>query len=309
MRSRVCVILAFLLCASFLSAFAGAAKPWTENTPAGEVLYRQSFADVSDYAKSGLVTGTATAEAAVLEIRDDALNVKCVDGGRAYTLLPQIARGTSYTVEFSFRFTESGRTSGTVGFLLTCRGEEPTNITALVIRANGTVDDFEEPDEELARAVGGGYWIDVSIPVKDNALHCMNMTVRDTGETYTLERASVLVLTPGAMGFSFRNTRAAISDVWIVNGVGYAEKTGDTASYIVDRTTDTGVPKKETKAEEKQAKKPAVKEPEKTTQKTDPSPPARSPNTRDRTPAMVAALSVTSLCALGCGFSIRRRHL
>ena len=317
MRSRVCVILAFLLFASFFTAAAGAAEPWTEDTPVGEVLYRPSFADVADYEKSGFTTGTATAETAVIAVRDDALNVRCVDGGRAYTLLPQVARGNSYTVEFSFRFTESGRVNGTFAFLLTCRGEEPTNITALVIRGNGTVDDFDEPDEELARAVSGGYWIDVAIPVEDGALHRMTMTVRDTGASYSLERTSILVLTPGTMGFSFRNTCAAISDVWIVNGVDYAEKTGSFTSFVVDRIPlgdPTGGKTAEgQKQKPEQTRKPETKplpaEEAKKPPAGNPSPPERSPNTRDRTPGMVAALSVTSACALGCGFSVRKRRV
>ncbi|MBQ3708299.1 MAG: hypothetical protein II889_10370 [Clostridia bacterium] len=304
MRSSVCVFLAFLLlCASFFCVHAGAADPWTEDAPAGQVLYRQSFADVSDYAKSGLVTGTSTAEAAEIGIRDGALQVRSVDGGRAYTLLPTVTRGTSYTVEFSFRFTESGRVGGTLSFLLTCRGEEPTNITSLVIRGNGTVDDFSEPDDDLARAIKGGYWVDVAIPVEDGALHRMTMTVQSTGTSYELERASVLVLTPGSMGFSFRNTCAAISDIWLVNGVDYSEKTGDTTSYIVDREASG----------DKEQKTPA-KTPEPAPPKpADPAPPVpeRSPNTRDHLPGygMVAALSVTSACALGCGFSVRRHRV
>jgi len=198
MRSSVCVILAFLLLfASFLSSLALAAEPWSEDMPAGEVLYRQSFADVSDYAKSGLVTGTATAEKAEIAVKDGALIVRSVDGGRAYTLLPQIARGTSYTVEFSFRFTESGRENGTLAFLLTCRGEEPTNVTSLVIRANGTIDDFSEPDEAIARAIKGGLWVTIKIPIEDGALHRLLLVTEDAA--CAVERTSVLVLTPGSM--------------------------------------------------------------------------------------------------------------
>ncbi len=311
MRSSVSVFLAFfLLCASFLCVCADAADPWTEDAPAGQVLYRQSFADVSDYAKSGLVTGTSTAEAAEIGIRDDALQIRSVDGGRAYILLPGVARGTSYTVEFSFRFTESGRENGSLAFLLTCRGAEPTNITSLVIRGNGTVDEFDEPDEDLVRAIRGGYWVDVAIPVEDGALHRMTMTVQKTGVSYELERASVLVLTPGTMGFSVRNTCAAVSDVWLVNGVDYTEKTGDTASYIVDRKAP------EEQAQKSPAKTPEAPETPKTPgtappRQTDPAPPEHAPNTRDRLPGLgrVAALSVTSACALGCGFSVRRRRL
>lgn len=302
MRSSVCVILAFLLLfASFLSSLALAAEPWSEDMPAGEVLYRQSFADVSDYAKSGLVTGTATAEKAEIAVKDGALNVRSVDGGRAYTLLPQIARGTSYTVEFSFRFTESGRENGTLAFLLTCRGEEPTNVTSLVIRANGTIDDFSEPDEALARAIKGGLWVTVKIPIEDGALHRLLLVTEDAA--CAVERTSVLVLTPGSMGFAFRNTCAALSDIWIVNGTGYAEKTGDLTSYAVDAEGESAG---EEKPDAQKGTGTKI-EPQTAPAKPDPSPPMKSPNTRDRIPGLVAALSVTSVCALGCGFSVRRR--
>ena len=297
MRSRTFVLcMAVLLCVlSFFSSPARAAEPAeAETVPVGQILYHQSFADVSDYGKSGVRTGSSTAESAEISVKDDALRVRCVDGGRAYTLLPAVRKDSSYTVEFSFRFMESGRENGSVAWLLTCRGDEPTNITSLVIRGNGTVDDFSAPEEALSKAIRGGKWITVTIPVEDGALH--RMTLASGEDSCTLERSSVLVIPSGGTGFSFRNTDAAISEIWIVNGVGYEEKTGDAASYATDeRPVETAPPKKPAQPGGDPVRHP-------------PANGETAPNTRDRGAVyeLAAAISAGSFLALGCGFSSRR---
>ena len=295
MRSRAFVLcMAVLLCAVSFFSSPVRADETAEAVPVGQILYHQSFADVSDYEKSGIRTGSSTAESAEISIKDDALRVRCVDGGRAYTLLPAVERGASYTVEFSFRFMESGRENGSVAWLLTCRGEEPTNITSLVIRGNGTVDDFSAPDEAVSKAIRGGLWITVTIPVEDGALHRMTLTSGE--DSCTLERSSVLVIPSGGTGFTFRNTDAAISEIWTVNGVGYTEKSGDTASYATD---EHPVPTAPRKTPRQPGGEPVRR------------PPANgetAPNTRDRGAVyeLAAAVSAGSVLTLGCGFSIRR---
>ena len=82
------------------------------------------------------------------------------------------------------------------------------------------------------KSIRRGYAATVTIPVEDGAVH--TMTVRVGEDSYTVERSSVLVLREGGAGFSFRGTVAAVSEVYIVNGCGYAEKTGDASSYTVE---------------------------------------------------------------------------
>ena len=224
----------FLLLASlFVCAEAPAsAAEWKETMEPGEILYRQSFADLSDYNNSGWTTGTSSSEKATVSVKDGALQARCMDGGRAYVLMPSVSRGPSYTVEFTFRFTESGVENGSLGFLLTCRGEEPTNITSLLIRSGGTVDDFSDPDPIVGAAIRGGKAVTVEIPVEEGAVHRMKLTAG--GASCTLERTDVLMIAQGSMGFAVRNDGAAVTDVWVVNGCGYEKKTGDDRSAVRD---------------------------------------------------------------------------
>lgn len=274
-----------LLTALFLSSV-GAAE-WNESMAAGEILYHQSFADLHDYAKSGYMTGTSTADGADVKIKDGALSIRCMDGGRAYVLMPQVARGPSYTVEFTFRFTESGMENGSVAFLLTCRGGEPTNITSLVIRSVGTVDDFPDPDPDVAAAIRGGKTVTVEIPIEEGAVHRMKLTAGET--SCILERSDVLVIAQGSMGFSVRNDGAAITDVWVVNGCGYVEKTGDTASAV------------------RQEKTPEQPEPPPKGNKPAETSPRTGERIRGRTYQQVAAVSGGAAVVLGCGLSRRRK--
>ena len=231
MRSIAAALTVILLLATLFCVPAYGAAPWTEETPVGEILFHQSFADLSEFAKTGWTAGTSTAEGASVSVTDGMLAVKCRPG-RAYVIMPDVKRGTSYTVEFTFRFTESGMQNGSLSFLLTCRGEEPTNITSLVIRGSGQIDDFSAPDEEIAKAIQGGMKVTAEIPVEDGALHRMNLTAGDA--SCTVERSSVLMIAQERMGFAVRNTGAAVSEIWLVNGVGYEKKTGDTTSYAVE---------------------------------------------------------------------------
>ena len=293
MRSRVFLLTVILVAVSFFAPLlrltARASEPLTDQSPAGLILYRQSFADVSDYAKSGVRTGTSIAEDAQIGITDGELNVR-TRSGRVYTLFPDVERGASYTVEFTFRLSESGRENGSFGCLLTCRGDEPTNVTALTIRGNGTIDDFTAP-EELAKAIRGGMTVGVQIPVEDGAFHRMRMTVGE--DVYELERGSIVMIPQGGWGFSFRNTSAAISEVEVVSGTDYAEKTGDTASWATDEDgAETVVPVSVGKA--------APPTPAKET----------APDTRDRFRERAknhTPVAVTSASVLTCGFVIRGR--
>lgn len=203
--------------------------------PVGEVLYHQDFSVLSDVAKSGIVRGTSSSENSHITCEGDALELNTFDNDRVYAILPTTKTGDSYTIEFDFAFSEITSDNGYIGFLLTCRGTEPTNITALNIRADGTIDDFEEPDETLKKAIHDGSEIHVKIPIEKNVLHKIELTAG--GTAYTLERKSVKVIDDGETGFVVRNASVDVTEIYIVNGIGYTAKSGAYAaeSYASDQ--------------------------------------------------------------------------
>ena len=208
---------------------------------AGEVLYHQDFSVLSDLEKSGIVRGTSSSESAEFTCADDSLELNTFDNDRVYALLPAPEKTAedSYTIEFGFSFSEIRSNNGYIGFILTCRGTEPTNVTALVIRADGTIDEFEEPDDALKKAIGGGKEILVKIPIEKNVLHKIEMTA--DGKTYTLERESVKVIDDGGKGFVVRNASVNVSEIYMVDGTGYTKKSGifATESYASDDAVTT----------------------------------------------------------------------
>jgi len=233
----------FLVCLTalmFLSVFlgTGAALPVSAGDlqkPVGEVLYHQDFSVLSDLAKSGIVRGTSSSENSEITCEGDALELNTFDNDRVYAVLPSAKTGDSYTIEFDFSFSEIKSDNGYIGFLLTCRGPEPTNVTALILRAGGTIDDFEEPDEALKKAIRDGETIHVKIPIEKNVLHKIELTAGTA--VYTLERNSVKVIDDGDTGFVVRNASADVTEIYIVNGIGYPSRSGAYAneSYASDK--------------------------------------------------------------------------
>ena len=219
----------FFLCSVGIGASSPASSP-----AVGEVLYHQDFSVLSDVGKSGIVRGTSSSEKAQFTCIGDALELNTFDNDRAYAILPGAVSADSYTIEFDFAFSEIRSENGYIGFLLTCRGTEPTNVTALVIRAGGTIDDFAEPEEALKKAIAGGEEIHVKIPVDKSVLHKIELTAGD--KTYTLERKSVKVLDDGGRGFVVRNASVKVGEIYLVNGIGYTAKSGTYAvsSYAAD---------------------------------------------------------------------------
>ena len=225
------VLVVFSACFLSLSApvFAGDVK-------CGEVLYHQDFAVLSEIEKSGIVRGTSSSENSQITCTGDMLELNTYDNDRVYAILPAVSAADSYTIEFEFSFAEIRSENGYVGFLLTCRGTEPTNVTALVIRADGTVDSFDEPDAVLKKAIADGGTIHVKIPVEKDVLHKIELTA--DGKNYTLERKNVQVLDDGGRGFVVRNASVKVGEIYLVNGIGYTVKSGTyaAASYAADET-------------------------------------------------------------------------
>ncbi len=190
----------------------------------GTVLYHQDFSEVSKISYSGIKVGTQSNDSAFVDCSADALDIRFAEKGRVYLILPETERTSSYTIEFSFSFKQHESNNGYLSFMLTCRGEEPTNVSEVIFRHGGTVDDFSEPDPALTSAIASGETVFVTIPVENNVLHEIHMTVGET--TYTLSRDTVLVLSNENFGFAARNTNVSINEIFVVSGVEYVEKTG-----------------------------------------------------------------------------------
>ena len=195
----------------------------------GEVLYHQDFSKISNIAFSGIKIGTQSTESAFIDCPGDDLSIRIYNKGRVYLILPQIERSANYTVEFDFSFTGHESNNGYIAFMLNCRGEEPTNISSVIIRNSGSVTDFAEPDPELSEAIASGKNVHVAIPIDNNVLHKIVLTVGE--DEYTLERDKVLVIPSEGFGFEARNTNVNVSEVLVVNGVDYAEKSGYYAEH------------------------------------------------------------------------------
>ncbi len=227
----VLLMISACMFAAILPVSAGSAEK-----AVGEVLYHQDFAVLSDFSKSGIVSGTLSSPNASFLCIGDSLEINIYDNNRVYAILPQTEAENSYTVEFDFSFTAVNTENGYLAFLLTCRGPEPTNLTYLTIRANGTIDNFEKPDEALSKSIVDGEEIHVKIPIENGALHRIEL-MSERGAC-TLDRDNVLVINEGEMGFAVRNASVQISEIYIVNGTDYAEKTGyyATQSYAADES-------------------------------------------------------------------------
>ncbi len=194
-----------------------------EITP-GKVLYHQDFADISDIAFSGIKIGTLSTDNAFINCPGECLSIRMYDRARVYMIMPHTKRANTYTVEFSFSFEPSSSSNGYIALMLTCRGDEPSNISYVLFRADGTVDDFESPAPELSAAIAAGETVNVTVPVENNILHEIHLTVGEN--TYTLNRDRVLVMSNENFGFAVRNTSVNVHEVYVVDGVGYTEKSG-----------------------------------------------------------------------------------
>ena len=194
----------------------------------GEVLYHQDFAvlpPLSHAGVAGIRMGTNSSPEAYLWHINNAMHIVTRDDLRAYMLLPEIPWTESYTIEFTFCMSDIRSNRAYLAFLLTCWGDEPTNITALVIRANGTIDDFSPLSEEMTAILREGTeMIHVQIPIEDGILHEVTLTAGET--SCTVQRESLKRISEGNRGFSVRNLTACIGEIYVVNGVGYTAKNG-----------------------------------------------------------------------------------
>lgn len=224
------ILILLLLCFTAFAPFARAAEP-----PAGEVQYAARFADYSDLRTTGLRFGTSSWTGASLKLDGGELCVSSSSGEKTYLLLPTPDSQTdTYTIVYTFRFTDTLSSNAYCGFLLSSRGDEPMSRTELLIRADGTVDGYtSSPNEKLRQAAAEGTPITVRVAVKYNFL--ISFSLETDGEIVGAYKPSMLKsISAGGRGFVLRNTSAAISSVTVVNGTDYTQLSGRYAeqSYI-----------------------------------------------------------------------------
>ncbi len=281
MKPLSVLIALMLVLMSALSVFAG-----DSFKVEGEVLYHQDFSHESQFCKSGIRIGTQSSKNSEMNCTGDTLKINTYDNGRVYAILPEIQKEDTYTAEFSFRFSEINAENGFIAMILTCRGDEPTNISAVTIRADGTVDNFDEPCEMIGEAIRNGEMVNVQIPIRGKVLNEIIMT---SGEyRCVVERENILVIEDGNMGFSVRNASVELPEIYVVHGVDYEEKTGYFAdsSYAADDDDEVILPKPTENPDEV---------------------PETAPDTGDGCVAVIAA-AVSGLTAV-CGRSRKHREM
>lgn len=192
--------------------------------PVGRVLYRQSFSQLSTVSNAGIVKGTDGADGFELLLDGEALVVNTLTDRRAYTVFPTELPSDDCTVEFSFSFERLDTSNAYIAIMLTCRGAEPDNITAVPIRANGTCEGFGTLDEDLVQNIASGERVDVKIPIKNGDYYELNVTCG--GVEDTLNRMSVGDVPKGQLGFAVRNASVKIYELAVMNGIGYSARSG-----------------------------------------------------------------------------------
>lgn len=226
-RCFVCIMAAFLLFSVPISA---GDSVYIQ----GEVIYHQDFSVLSDFNLSGIQKGTAGSPNSSFSCNDGVLRIETHDDGRVYAILPSSDWTKNFTIEFEFSFRNSTNPNGYLAVMLTSSGEEPTNISQITIRAKGKIDDFDPLSKEMAEHIQNGGAVTVAIPVKDGVVESLLLSAN--GITEELHRTSLLLIGSGNRGFTVRNADVDISEIFIVNGTDYSNKTGHYAekSYASD---------------------------------------------------------------------------
>ncbi len=223
-----------LVCAILLTAVPASAR--ISDIANGEVLYHQDFADVSDIALTDIRKGTSSTDGSSLSLENGIFSIDTYDDGRVYAILPPSEKTKSFTVEVAFSFDEAASDNGYLGVILTSSGDEPGNISEVIFRAKGSVDDFTAPSKALAEQIAKGHTVTAKIPVENGVVEKLTLSSGDITEE--LQRSSLLVIGAGNKGFSARNAGVNIHEIYIVNGTGYTAKKGEwvDASYATEQS-------------------------------------------------------------------------
>lgn len=225
MRRKMLCVLAVLCLLALLIPVAAAADPLS-----GTVLFAQRYADLTDLRMSGIRVGTSGGTPRMRA--DGALYVELTDDLKTYLLLPDVPDGgawcDTYTVEFSFRFTDVAAANGYFGFLMTAQGDGPSNRTEVILRAGGTCDGVGDLNEEIADAMASGETVSVSILVDHGMMYEIRVRAGEAAQSLTLP--AVKTIGTGSRGFVLRNASVAVESVAVVSGVDYERKLGSLAT-------------------------------------------------------------------------------
>lgn len=223
--SSVCL----LLCCACVSPALAADPTYTD----GEVLFASRYGEYTSLRDTGVRFGTASWTGCDAALAEEYLRIRSSSDQKTYLLLPaEIPHTDTYTVVFTFRFSQVLEDRGYCGFLLSSSGDAPSNRTELILRANGVCDNAGQFGEAVTAALSGGQDVRVEIPVRHGMLTEITASVGDSRETLPFE--NVRAVPDGRRGFVFRNASCDLREVKIVCGVDYASETGFYAenSYI-----------------------------------------------------------------------------
>ncbi len=232
MRRKMLCVLVTLCLFAFLIPTAAADEPLV-----GTVLFAQRYGELADFRMSGIRIGTSGGTPGLRT--DGALQIDVTDDRKAYLLLPELPDGgawcDTYTVAFSFRFTDVAASNGYFGFLMTAQGDGPSNRTEVILRAGGTCDGVGELDWSIADAMAAGETVFVSIFVDHGMMYAIS--VRAGAEEQTLTLPAVKTIGTGVRGFVLRNASVAVDSVEVISGIGYENKLGGfaAASYWIQQ--------------------------------------------------------------------------
>lgn len=206
----------------------------------GEVLFAARYGDYTSVRDTGVRFGTSSWSGCSAGLAEGYLRIQSSSDRKTYLLMPEdIPHTDTYTVVFTFRFSDVEEERGYCGFLLSSSGDAPFNRTELILRANGVCDNAGQFGEAVTAALSGGQDVRVEIPVRHGMLTEITVSAGDVSETLEFENARAVP--KGRRGFVFRNASCDLREVKIVCGVDYASETGFYAenSYIAPPTEDT----------------------------------------------------------------------
>lgn len=235
MKRLVCAGVCILLCCAWVMPVF-ASDSYTD----GEVLFAARYGDYTSLWDTGVRLGTSSWEGSGVRLEDGYLRIQSSSDQKTYLLLPEeIPHTDTYTVIFTFRFSDLPEERGYCGFLLSSSGDAPSNRTELIFRADGKSDRTGQFGEAVTTALGGGDDVRMEISVRHGMLTEITAVAGDVSETLKLE--NVRAVPDGRRGFVFRNASCDIREIKIVCGVDYETETGFYAenSYIAPPAGDT----------------------------------------------------------------------
>lgn len=228
MLRRHAAFFSVLLLLALLLVPLAAADPFA-SCAEGEVLFASRYADYENLRDTGVYFGTLSWSGASAALENGELTVS-TDDRKSYLLLPATdSWPDTYTVRYTFRFTDIAAPNAYCAFLLTSWGDAPSNRTELTVRAAGSVDGFGSCGEELASAISSGQSVTVTVPVLHGMLHEVTLASGDVSQTLRLSR--VRPIAEGNRGFSLRSASVAVSSVEVFFGTDISSPGGYFASH------------------------------------------------------------------------------